>query len=157
MTALAQFNPYWIEVRKTTFCSQFCTKIIILPRQARDRHRETTETEGHFSQEPTSPDDILGHATIQRALDQFQVRCVRGCLQPRTCIRCAVLLLCCLTCPLKDHGTALTRNDNGMMRRHVSCVIHDQINVATGEQISNKVMHKQYLQVRNATFCAIYI
>ena len=44
-----------------------------------------------------------------------------------------------------------------MMRRHVSCVIHDQINVATGEQISNKVMHKQYLQVRNATFCAIYI
>lgn len=36
MTALAKFNPYWIE-------------------------------------EPTSPDDILGHASIQRALDQFQV------------------------------------------------------------------------------------
>ena len=36
MTALAKFNPYWIE-------------------------------------EPTSPDDILGHATIQRALDRFQV------------------------------------------------------------------------------------
>ena len=36
MTALAKFNPYWIE-------------------------------------EPTSPDDILGHAAIQRALDQFQV------------------------------------------------------------------------------------
>eukprot|EP01043_Picozoa_sp_COSAG02_P013784 COSAG02_NODE_557_length_20379_cov_6.688215_16_plen_237_part_00 len=36
MTALAKFNPYWIE-------------------------------------EPTSPDDILGHAAIQRALDRFQV------------------------------------------------------------------------------------
>ena len=46
----------------------------------------------YWIEEPTSPDDILGHAAIQAALD-----------------------------PLS-------------------------INVATGEQISNKVMHKQYLQ-----------
>jgi hypothetical protein len=39
MTALAQFNPYWIEVRKTPFYSQFYTKMIILSRQARDRHK----------------------------------------------------------------------------------------------------------------------
>ena len=30
-------------------------------------------TQRYWIEEPTSPDDILGHATIQRALDKFQI------------------------------------------------------------------------------------
>eukprot|EP01052_Picozoa_sp_SAG31_P031202 SAG31_NODE_3282_length_4467_cov_2.622024_2_plen_354_part_00 len=53
----------------------------------------------YWIEEPTSPDDILGHAAIQRALEKHS------------------------------------------------------ISVATGEQISNKVMHKQYLQASGYKIC----
>lgn len=57
----------------------------------------------YWIEEPTSPDDILGHGEIQRALTQ----------------------------EYKDKYAA---------EGHVEC------NVATGEQMSNRIMHKQFLK-----------
>jgi len=43
--------PRWMQVRETVFLSHLCIKTIILPRQARDKHRESTQNRP-FSRRP---------------------------------------------------------------------------------------------------------
>jgi hypothetical protein len=47
------------EVRKRHFLSTFSEKTVILPRQARDKHRESTQKENGRGQEATQP-PLLG-------------------------------------------------------------------------------------------------
>ena len=106
------------------------------------------EFQPYWIEEPTSPDDILGHATIQRALVSQLTgtfkrllkesnRPVVASLARRQLLPRAFGSLPCssarLSHQLKSAGPLWLQDKHS-------------INVATGEQISNKVMHKQYLQ-----------
>ena len=71
--------------------------------QAIDSMRQLAKFRPYWIEEPTSPDDVCGHAKIQAAISKFDFETIKGL--PRGC------------------------------------------QVATGEQISNKIIHKQYLQL----------
>jgi hypothetical protein len=69
------------EVRKRLFGAIFILKMIILPRQARDEHRESTQHQTVFSQDTDSDEDELWEAVAEemaggrRPLD-CQIKCV---------------------------------------------------------------------------------
>eukprot|EP01046_Picozoa_sp_COSAG06_P006561 COSAG06_NODE_310_length_17775_cov_9.971374_4_plen_132_part_00 len=48
-------NPYFNQVRKRIFMRRFVLQMIVLPREARDKHRESTQKEMRFCCRATRP------------------------------------------------------------------------------------------------------
>ena len=100
-------TPAALQVRKCVFLRHFILQTIILPRQARDKHRESTQNKDAFSCS-CLPQSLPQHAGTWRSLTVPSTHCQhifsrfflsllpRGTLSSRPCSAVSCLVLSCL-------------------------------------------------------------